>query len=108
MPCGYVGDQCKTIVELLRANPPHLVLLCLGMDNHELEHATSPPGVGALRCKDQADLVRWIRQALPSVRIVGAQEGGYAVQGRSAGSLPRSVYALVSPGGRSLAPRLAC
>jgi hypothetical protein len=88
--------QTKGIVELLKAHKPHLVLLGTGMDNHELDHATMPPGVGGLQCKDQSDLVRWIRKALPFVRIVCAQEGGYAVQGRSAGSLPRSVYALVS------------
>lgn len=91
-----MGDQFKSIVAKLRADRPHVLFWSVGVDNNALEHATSPAGVGGLRCKDQADLMRWIRQALPSVRIVIAQEGGYAVQGGAAGSLPRSMYALVS------------
>jgi acetoin utilization deacetylase AcuC-like enzyme len=94
MLCG--GWQFKKILKKLQARRPHVLVWCFGADNHAFDDGASPAGVGGLHSKDQADLARWIRKALPWLRIVVVQEGGYAVQGRSAGSLPRSVYAVVS------------
>lgn len=91
------------MVAALEAQRPHLIVIAAGFDNHGLDDGAQPAGVGGLNCRDQACLTRWIRKKLPGVPILMAQEGGYDVRGRAAGTLPRSVYAAVS---KEEAPRI--
>jgi acetoin utilization deacetylase AcuC-like enzyme len=84
------------VVNALIDLQPNLIGFAAGFDTHRFDDGAQPAGIGALTCKDQAALARWLRKALPDVPMLVAQEGGYGVQGRGAGTLPRSVYALVS------------